>query len=119
MLRASSSAASASRILWSVTGNIPQTPTRKSYSPGRMSCNLIALASCGLTGRRAVSSKGPIAPKSLPSDVLLEEERIPGYNPHDFFHPNPGDVLDHRYEMKAKIGWGTSSTVWLAQDIRR
>ncbi len=44
---------------------------------------------------------------------------IPGYDPKYFYHPNPGDILDRRYELKAKIGWGTSSTVWLAQDISR
>ncbi|TAQ87688.1 hypothetical protein B7494_g3996 [Chlorociboria aeruginascens] len=48
-----------------------------------------------------------------------EEERIPGYNPKNFFPVNPGDLLNNRYRIVAKIGWGTTSTVWLAQDIHR
>lgn len=57
-------------------------------------------------------------PKELPSDIPIEEELIPGYDPKRFYHPNPGEILDGRFAMKAKIGWGTSSTVWLAQDVR-
>ncbi|KAI0469392.1 kinase-like domain-containing protein [Xylaria cf. heliscus] len=38
----------------------------------------------------------------------------------DSYYPsNPGDVLDNRYKLKARIGWGSISTVWLAQDISR
>ncbi|KAI1279402.1 putative serine/threonine-protein kinase [Xylaria sp. FL0933] len=59
------------------------------------------------------------APELIPSDVLVDEEIVPGYKPEHFYPANPGDVLDNRYELKAKIGWGSSSTVWLAQDISR
>ncbi|EPE36816.1 Protein kinase-like (PK-like) [Glarea lozoyensis ATCC 20868] len=55
-------------------------------------------------------------PASLPLEIPIDEETIPNYDPRTFFHPNVGDILDHRYTLKAKIGWGTSSTVWLAQD---
>ncbi|KAH8765114.1 putative serine/threonine-protein kinase, partial [Hyaloscypha sp. PMI_1271] len=47
------------------------------------------------------------------------EENVPGYRPEYFYPANPGDVLSGRYELKAKIGWGSSSTVWLARDTRR
>jgi serine/threonine protein kinase len=56
--------------------------------------------------------------QSLPSHIPIEEETIPGYNPKYFYHPDPGDVLDGRYELKAKVGFGTTSTVWMAQDLR-
>lgn len=29
----------------------------------------------------------------LPSDVLVEEERIPGYDPKHFYPVNPGDLF--------------------------
>ena len=59
------------------------------------------------------------APNILPSDVLVEEERMPGYNPKHFYPVNPGDFFHNRYEVLVKVGWGTSSTVWLARDTRR
>ena len=59
------------------------------------------------------------APTILPSDVLIEEENIPGYGSKHFYPVNPGDLVHNRYEMSAKVGWGTSSTVWLARDTRR
>jgi serine/threonine-protein kinase SRPK3 len=52
---------------------------------------------------------------SLPFDVPIDEEVIPGYDSKYRYHPNPGDVLDEVYKLKAKIGWGTESTVWLAE----
>ncbi|KAI1154449.1 putative serine/threonine-protein kinase [Nemania diffusa] len=83
-----------------------------------MPFKLITLASCGFIRRQTVASQSCATPKSLPLDIPVDEETIPGYDPKNFYHPNPGDILDHRYKLKAKIGWGTSSTVWLAQDIR-
>ncbi len=59
------------------------------------------------------------SPTILPADVLLEEERVPGYDPRRFLSVNPGDLLSSRYRILAKLGWGTTSTVWLAQDTRR
>jgi hypothetical protein len=59
------------------------------------------------------------SPTILPADVPIEEERIPGYDPKRFLPVNPGDLLNNRYETVAKVGWGTSSTVWLARDTQR
>ncbi len=78
-----------------------------------------ALTSRGLVQRHAYALQSRASPKSLPLDVPVDEETIPGYDPKYFYHPNPGDMLGRRYELKAKIGWGTSSTVWLAQDLSR
>ncbi|KAF2671446.1 CMGC protein kinase [Microthyrium microscopicum] len=69
----------------------------------------------------ATSSTTAVPPKPpaiLPLNVPIEEEILPGYDFKRFYHPNPGDILDKRFKLKAKLGWGTSSTVWLAQDIR-
>jgi hypothetical protein len=82
-----------------------------------MTFKLITLASCNFIRRQTVASQSCATPKSLPLDVPVDEETIPGYDPKNFYHPDPGDILDHRYKLKAKIGWGTSSTVWLGQDI--
>jgi hypothetical protein len=55
----------------------------------------------------------------LPLGIAVDEENVPGYRPEYFYPANPGDVLSGRYELKAKIGWGSSSTVWLARDTHR
>lgn len=69
--------------------------------------------------RQAALSQSPVNFELLPLKAPIDEELVPGYDPKYFHHPNPGDVLHDRYELKAKIGWGGSSTVWLAEDIRR
>lgn len=58
-------------------------------------------------------------PRILPPDVLLEEERVPGYRPEFYYPANPGDVLNNRYKILSKLGWGSASTVWLAEDMER
>lgn len=61
-------------------------------------------------------SRSVQAPETLPLDVPVDEEKVPGYKPEDYYPANPGDVLDGRFELLAKLGWGMSSTVWLARD---
>lgn len=58
-------------------------------------------------------------PKILPSDVPIEEELFPYYNFKYFCPIHPGDRFHDRYETLTKLGWGSSSTVWLARDLRR
>lgn len=59
------------------------------------------------------------SPTILPADTPIEEEKIPGYNAKNFYPVDPGDLLNNRYRIVAKVGWGTSSTVWLAQDTQQ
>jgi len=74
--------------------------------------------------RQPASSRGFMisasrSPTILPADAPIEEERIPGYEPKRFLPVNPGDLLNNRYKIVVKVGWGTTSTVWLAQDTQR
>jgi len=77
-----------------------------------------------LTRRALASLRVPppvattVSPTILPSDVPIEEEIVPNYNPQHFYPVNPGDIF-YRYEMTAKLGCGSCSTVWLARDIHR
>jgi serine/threonine-protein kinase SRPK3 len=59
------------------------------------------------------------SPTILPADIPIEEETIPGFNSRNFYPVNPGDLLNNRYRIVAKVGWGTTSTVWLAQDTQQ
>ena len=48
---------------------------------------------------------------------LIEEENSPHYDVRSFYQARIGDVLGHRYQLATKLGHGSSSTVWLAQDL--
>jgi serine/threonine-protein kinase SRPK3 len=48
----------------------------------------------------------------------VEEERLPFYNREDYYPMRIGAVIKDRYQVVAKLGYGTSSTVWLCRDLR-
>lgn len=54
----------------------------------------------------------------LPLDVKLEEEVNPGYKKDTWYHVRIGEVIGERYLVCTKLGWGDTSTVWLARDLR-
>lgn len=47
----------------------------------------------------------------------IEEETIPNYKPESFYPVRLGEVFISRYQVVAKLGFGTSSTVWLCRDL--
>ncbi|CAG8027706.1 unnamed protein product [Penicillium nalgiovense] len=56
---------------------------------------------------------------AIPSHEIVDEERYPNNVPQDYYPAKPGETLGDKYQLLAKIGWGTSSTVWLARDLTR
>jgi hypothetical protein len=54
----------------------------------------------------------------LPHEEPVDEEFCPGYNSTHCYPVKPGDVLANRYQALVKVGWGGSSTVWFARDLR-
>ncbi|KAJ5950662.1 uncharacterized protein N7479_009075 [Penicillium vulpinum] len=55
----------------------------------------------------------------LPPGILIDEEISPVYDSKWYFYPaKPGEVLADRYQTLVKVGWGVSSTVWLARDLQ-
>ncbi|GKZ40087.1 hypothetical protein AbraIFM66950_002279, partial [Aspergillus brasiliensis] len=60
----------------------------------------------------------PQARYILHQDDLVDEEICPGYDSRRFYPARPGEVLDNRYQILVKVGWGTSSTTWFARDMR-
>lgn len=48
----------------------------------------------------------------------IEEETLPDYVPSRYYPANIGEVLRDRYQIVSKLGFGASSTVWLARDLR-
>ncbi|PWY77410.1 protein kinase [Aspergillus heteromorphus CBS 117.55] len=59
-------------------------------------------------------SPGPL----LPKEKLIDEEVYAGYNSKSYYPAKAGEVLDNRYQLVVKVGWGVSSTVWFALDMR-
>ncbi|EER39562.1 protein kinase [Histoplasma capsulatum var. duboisii H88] len=52
------------------------------------------------------------------SKELVEEESIPSYKAEQFYPVHIGQVFESRYQVVSKLGFGTSSTVWLCRDLK-
>jgi len=52
-------------------------------------------------------------------NIALEEERKDDYDPKHFYPVKLGEVFADAYQVITKLGYGGSSTVWLAKDVRR
>ncbi|EZF91683.1 hypothetical protein H113_07441 [Trichophyton rubrum MR1459] len=50
--------------------------------------------------------------------VAIEEELLPDYIAEMYYPVRIGEVLNGRYQVVCKLGYGTTSTVWLARDLR-
>ncbi|PYI05561.1 kinase-like protein [Aspergillus sclerotiicarbonarius CBS 121057] len=48
----------------------------------------------------------------------IEEESLPLYKPENYYPVSIGEVFGSRYQVVSKLGYGTSSTVWLCRDLR-
>ena len=59
-----------------------------------------------------------VVPK-LPVNKAIEEECMPYYDPARFYPARLGNVLNDRYQLATKLGYGTSSTIWLARDLNQ
>jgi len=54
----------------------------------------------------------------LPNTSKFEEEKLIGYNADDFYPVRLGEVFKSQYQVVAKLGFGTASTVWLCRDLQ-
>ncbi|KAJ9490474.1 hypothetical protein VN97_g2812 [Penicillium thymicola] len=52
-----------------------------------------------------------------PSEVL-DEERFEQFKRGQYYPANIGDVIISKYQIIGKLGFGTTSTVWLARDLK-
>lgn len=53
----------------------------------------------------------------LSANQEIEEETIPGYVAGRYYPTRIGEILKERYQVVGKLGFGASSTVWLARDM--
>lgn len=54
----------------------------------------------------------------LESNAKFEEERLPCYKTESYYPVRLGEVFRSRYQVVAKLGFGTTSTVWLCRDLQ-
>ncbi|KAI5359725.1 putative protein kinase-like domain superfamily [Septoria linicola] len=65
-----------------------------------------------------VSHDSPTAePEYYPADVLLEEESFSWYTPELFYPIQVDELLNERYKVLVKLGYGSASTAWLYRDL--
>ena len=85
---------------------------------------MASLTYLSMSPQRAYSTRidieeGSSLPQSYGPDVLLEEETLPTYRAIDHYPVRMNEVINKKYRVVSKLGFGVSSTVWLAQDITR
>lgn len=67
-----------------------------------------------------------VQPRTYPKDGFpllsqqdkFEEERCSTYRAENFYPVQLGQVFESRYQVVAKLGFGTTSTVWLCRDLK-
>lgn len=70
--------------------------------------------------------RAPLPPRSfanlrydlIPESVKIDEEYLPHYRPELFYPVRIGEVLASRYQIVGKLGYGSTSTAWLARDLK-
>jgi serine/threonine-protein kinase SRPK3 len=50
--------------------------------------------------------------------LQVEEEKLPTYDRTNYYPMRIGDIVDGHYQVVAKLGYGGTSTVWLARDLK-
>lgn len=73
----------------------------------------------------ASSPRSSLEPRAFPStgfrlidpSILIEEESIPNYKAQRYYPVRIGQVFNERYQVVGKLGYGSSSTIWLCRDL--
>jgi serine/threonine-protein kinase SRPK3 len=55
---------------------------------------------------------------AIPADQKVEEETLPHYAASQYYPVQIGETFCARYQVVGKLGFGVTSTVWLARDLR-
>ncbi|KAK2744662.1 hypothetical protein FQN55_006580 [Onygenales sp. PD_40] len=77
------------------------------------------LRSAGTSFRRTPSPplRFPASGFETVAEPKFEEERFEKFKDGQYYPVNIGDVFDSKYQIIGKLGFGVSSTVWLARDL--
>ncbi|KAJ1324911.1 serine/threonine-protein kinase SRPK3 [Microdochium nivale] len=101
------------------------------HSPSTLSAaDLRRLLSCATSlndkTMPAATPRGDSPPRQLPAvdteahgdDVLVEEETLSWFDPQRWYPVRIGDVINSKYQVLVKLGFGSVSTVWLCRDLQ-
>ncbi|GKZ78393.1 hypothetical protein AnigIFM56816_001951 [Aspergillus niger] len=77
--------------------------------------------------RRRMTSTPMVQPREFPTSGFellnsiepFEEESLPDYLKERYYPVSLGEVLNSRYQVITKLGFGASSTVWLCRDLHQ
>ena len=53
----------------------------------------------------------------LPANDKIDEECLPDYLASRYYPVRLGEIIRDQYQVVGKLGYGASSTVWLARDL--
>ncbi|KAH7317827.1 kinase-like domain-containing protein [Rhexocercosporidium sp. MPI-PUGE-AT-0058] len=75
---------------------------------------------------RAATRRAPSAPLRfpptgfdvVPDSQVIEEEQFEGFKRGLYYPVHIGDVFASKYQVVGKLGYGVTSTVWLARDLQ-
>ena len=82
--------------------------------------SLIARIFRNFNGKRLRTAPIPKStPEILDTDDPIEEQKLPWYTSQHYYPVRIGEIFNKRYQTIAKLGFGATSTVWLAKDTRR
>lgn len=79
---------------------------------------LYGTTTCSAKGILRMSSSAPSYRVPFSKLGLIDEERSPNYNPQKYYPCGIGESVG-KYRILSKLGWGASSTAWLAEDTSR
>lgn len=48
----------------------------------------------------------------------IEEETLPTYDAKKYYPAQLGQIINERYQIVGKLGYGVTSTVWLCRDLK-
>lgn len=70
---------------------------------------------------RSMSAQAKVFPSTgfglIETKEPIQEEDLPGYRADLYYPVQIGEILRGRYQITAKLGFGTGSTVWLCRDL--
>jgi len=56
--------------------------------------------------------------EELPAREKIEEEGLPDYKAQRFYPVRMGEIFQSRYQVVSKLGFGSTSTVWICRDLK-
>ena len=98
-------------------------------SPSQSCISYRTFRSATLGQRNSIAAMSTSSPPTPPSRALIDDERrfktitlpcewVEDYRPGGYHPVVLGDVFNGQYKVIRKLGEGSSSTVWLARDLK-